>query len=381
MNFASVVVPCLVLLAVVLVVVLCIRRMRMLRNEGQGRWRRTVERVVLYGIVIVAIAVGASTAFNASASHHYWAMHPVPGRIYTVNGYKMHMNCTGTGSPTIILDAGLGNDWTIWGKVQPVLSKTTRVCSYDRAGFGWSQAQPGPRDADHIADELHGLLNQAGITGPIVLMGHSISGIYIRAYATRYPKNVAGLIFVDGSTPLQQDHGPADLRAFESKGLTLQILLGKTLVPLGVLRDMGQCSQIQLGFEAAAGKMLAEDTCQPRLTATEDEWNNFRQSGNETIHTGPYGDLPVLIFSQDPNHPMPPQIPAKLGKELATVWNQMQDDLKNLSTRSRRIIAKGSGHYVQTERSDLVDREVPIFIQQIRGTAPQPTDYGTTKTE
>ena len=146
--------------------------------------------------------------------HHTSASRP--GATYEVDGHRMHMDCVGNGSPTIVLDAGLGDDGLIWGGVQPVLAKSTRVCSYDRAGFGLSDALPGPRDADHIAAELHGLLAAAGIDGPIVLMGHSIAGIYIRDYATKYPADVAGLIFVDGSTPLQ-DQNPA-FKALERKG-------------------------------------------------------------------------------------------------------------------------------------------------------------------
>lgn len=358
-----------------------LRRWRRLRNERYGRWRRIVERIVLTGISVCLLVVLASTAFNVFATQYYWSKHPVPGRIYMVDGHKMHLYCTGAGSPTIVLDAGLGNDGLIWGKVQPELSKTTHVCAYDRAGFGWSEPQPGPRDANHIADQLHSLLNQAGITGSTVLMGHSISGVYIRAYASRYPQNVAGLIFVDGSTPLQDDRFPADFRSFMNKFQAHGLLLARILVPLGGLRDAGQCSQIPPGFPAEEGKMLAEDNCQPRIEATRREFANLQKSGEETIHTGPYGDLPVLIFSQDPNGHRIPQIPEHLWKEFTGTWNQMQENLKDLSTRSRRIIAKGSSHYVQIDRSDLVNREVPIFIQQIRGNAPQPTDYGSTKTE
>jgi pimeloyl-ACP methyl ester carboxylesterase len=103
------------------------------------------------------------------------------------------------------------------------------------------------------------------------------------------------------------------------------------------------------------------------------ELESVGKSGNETIHSGPFGNLPILIFSHDPDTPLPPQI--------STLWNQMQEDLKNLSTRSQRIVAKGSGHYIQLERADLLNKEVPIFIQQIRGTAAQPTDYRSTRTE
>ena len=97
------------------------------------------------------------------------------------------------------------------GEYSAELSKATRVCSYDRAGFGWSDPRPDPRDADHIVAELHGLLSAAAIAGPIVLIGHSIAGLYIRDYTARYPANVAGLVFVDASTPLQDDRFPAEL--------------------------------------------------------------------------------------------------------------------------------------------------------------------------
>ena len=129
------------------------------------------------------------------------------------------MDCTGSGSPTLILDAGLGDDSLIWGGVQPVLARTTRVCAYDRAGWGLSQAVPGPQDANHIADELHGLLTVAGITGPVVLMGHSIAGMYIRAYASRYPAEVAGLIFVDASTPSRMRIGRSGQRCHTDRRL------------------------------------------------------------------------------------------------------------------------------------------------------------------
>jgi pimeloyl-ACP methyl ester carboxylesterase len=289
-----------------------------------------------------------------------------------VDGHRMRIDCTGAGSPTIILDAGLGNDGLIWGGVQPALAKTTRVCSYDRAGFGWSDPLPPPRDADHIANELHGLLTAAGIRGPVVLMGHSIAGIYIRNYATRYPADVAGLVFVDGSTPLQT-RNPAFKREF-AKGQPQWVrdLQRQALSAAGIPRFFGQCSQRFPGFDAAAAKLQAEDLCRIQWNAINAEMASFDRSGEETVHTGPYGALPVLIFSQDPTRD---------PSEISRVWNQMQEDLKKLSTRSRRIIAKGSTHYVQLDRPDLIEREMPLFIAQIRGTAGQPANYGSTTTE
>ena len=123
--------------------------------------------------------------------------------------------------------------------------------------------------------------------------------------------------------------------------------------------------------------MLSEDQCRAALlTALERESENFRQSGEETIHTGPFGDLPILTFSRD-NHPSATDPRSKEDE----IWDQMQEELKSLSTRSRRIIAKGSSHYIQIDRPDLLNSEVADLIRQIRGEALPSIDYGITKTE
>ena len=123
--------------------------------------------------------------------------------------------------------------------------------------------------------------------------------------------------------------------------------------------------------------MLSEDQCRAALfTALEREDEDFRQSGKETIHTGPFGDVPILIFSQD-NHPSASVPRSKVDE----IWDQMQEELKSLSKRSRRIIAKGSGHYIQVDRPDLLNSKVADLIRQIRGEASPSIDNGTTKTE
>jgi pimeloyl-ACP methyl ester carboxylesterase len=378
-EFDYVVMPGIILAIGILVVWLSIRRMCSLPTKNFRTLRKVAECVVLSIVALVAAAVAGSSSYNAIAVHQFWAANPPPGVFYTVNGHRMHMNCTGSGSPTIILDSGLGNDALIWGGVQPVLSETTRVCSYDRAGFGWSDALPAPRDADHIAAELHGLLLQAKVTGPIVLMGHSIAGLYMREYASRYPEDIAGIVFVDVSTPLQ-DEDPA-MKAVDSKTPTqwISMLLLRARYIAGLPRLTGQCSNF-LGSTGQAGILQAEDLCEPHFGAMAAEKDSFNKSGHETVHTGPYGALPILILSQDVTTVHLP-VPAQQTADLANSWNQMQEDLKKLSTRSRRIIAKRSGHYVQLFRRDLIWKEVPLFIEQIRGTAPQPTNYGSTVTE
>jgi pimeloyl-ACP methyl ester carboxylesterase len=358
---------------------LSVRCIFSLSTKSYRTWRKVTERIILSLVVLLAAAVTGSSAFNAIALYRFRALNPPPGAFYTVNGHKMRMNCTGSGSPTIVLEAGGGNDALIWGGVQPVLSKTTRVCSYDRAGYGWSDVLPAPRDADHVAAELHGLLSAAKIDGPIVLMGHSIAGMYMRDYATRYPKNIVGLVFVDVSTPLQ-DENPA-MKAMIAKGPPQWVsMLLRAYYIAGLPRIMGQCSQTIPGLAGQAGRMEAENLCHVQFGAMAHEMDSFNRSGHETVHTGPYGAIPILIFSEDTTTMHLPISPQQTA-DLAKIMNQMHEDLKKLSTRSRRIIAKGSGHYVQLFRADLIEKEVPLFIEQIRGTVLQPTNYGSTITE
>ena len=370
MDFDYVVMPAILVVIAFLVIWLSVRRLRSLTVRNYRTWRRVTERIVLSIIILLFAVAAGSSAFNAVALQVARVSSPPQGSFYIVNGARMHINCTGEGSPTIVLDTGYGNNATTWEKVQPELSRTTRVCSYDRAGSGWSDPQPEPRDADHIVSQLHELLHQAGVNGPIVLMGHSIAGMYVRAYETHYPTDVAGIVFVDGSSP-EQFHNPLYTTELGKQPW----LLYRGISILGLPRLMWMLSIPSPELDGHESKAEAEATFQGHVGALQREMDSFVQSADETMHSGPWGALPILIFTQDTEHPAPDMA------QFASAWNEMQENLKRLSTRSRRIIAKGSGHYIHVQRTDLIDKEVPLFIEQIRGTAPQPTNYGTTVTE
>lgn len=359
MDFDYVVMPAFILVVALLMVWICVRRMRSLSAKGYRVWRKVTERVVLSFTVLLAIVLGGSSSFNAIRLYCFRAANPPPGILYTVDGRKMRINCTGSGSPTIILEAGSGGDGLVWGGVQPVLSRTTRVCSYDRAGLGWSEPRPRPRDADRIVSELHELLLSAHVTGPIVLMGHSRGGIYIRDYASRYPADVAGFVFVDSATP-----SPS-----RSHGLNqplIMTMMGRPLFILGIPRLLSFCSQPKPGFDARTGILQREDLCHTDYGTVLDELEGLEQSDQRFLPAS-YGELPILILSHDPSFDRHSCCP--------------QEGMVRLSMRSQQIIANGSGHYIQFDRPDLIEREVPLFIEKLRGTAPWPAVFGSTTTE
>ena len=194
-----------------------------------------------------------------------------------------------------------------------------------------------------------------------------------------------GLIFVDAVTPLQQERFSPEVRAADPEISTSKYYMISMVYALGIPRVLGACSKIparfEAGFEQHTERTFAEVSCDGLWGEIWKEYKSMHSSGEETVHTGPYGDLPILIFSQDPQKPSGTVAPPGLDLEESAEWNQMQEDLKKLSTRSRRLIFRGIGHDIPVEKADLLNKEVIVFIRQIRNEVPQPTDYGSTKTE
>ena len=132
--------------------------------------------------------------------------YPMPGRLIDVGGHRLHLNCTGSGSPTVVLEPGGGEMSSNLGWITPAVARTTRVCVYDRAGRGWSEPADTPQDGLQIATDLHTLLQRGGVPGPYVLAGHSFGGLYVLTFAARYPDEVAGMVLIDSTNPTPATH-------------------------------------------------------------------------------------------------------------------------------------------------------------------------------
>ena len=163
---------------------------------GRGRWLVTPVMVFL-----AAASIGA-TVQNVSAVR-VEDTYPAPGKTYAVDGHRLHLDCQGTGGPTVVLFNGMGEFSASWARITEPVRTTTRVCAYDRAGQGWSDDVASPQDGVTVAEDLHAVLAAAGEHGPYVLVGHSIGGPYAMIYAATYPEQVAGMVLLDSSSPHQ----------------------------------------------------------------------------------------------------------------------------------------------------------------------------------
>lgn len=167
-------------------------------RRGCGFW---IIRAVLAVVVLIGGLLALGYGYEAVAESNDSRAYPPPGQMIDVGGYRLHLYCTGEGSPTVILDALQPGTVSNWAWIQQEIAKNTRVCAYDRAGLGWSELGPEPRDAQQNTRELETLLQSAGIEGPYVLVGHSLGGLYTRVFAGQHPQDVKGMVLIDSSHP------------------------------------------------------------------------------------------------------------------------------------------------------------------------------------
>jgi pimeloyl-ACP methyl ester carboxylesterase len=289
----------------------------------------------------------------------------MPGQLVDVGGYKMHIDCMGQGTPAVILESGLGDSYISWQKVQPKIAQFTRVCSYDRAGLGYSESSPRPRTSKNFAEELHTLLHNAGIPAPYVLVAHSMGGFDVRLYASLYRSEIAGMVLVDSSHPEQQKRLPPALNDMDATWVREQEFMEFTM-PFGIPRLLGFCGN---DAEARAAECNFHNAREGVA-----ELKAVSESAAQAATAGSLGDMPLAVLSEDPDKPQP-DLPEDLIKPASHAWQQMQDELARLSTRGTHVIAKNSGHFIQLDRPDIVVEAVRKVADQVRPTqsATEPT--------
>jgi pimeloyl-ACP methyl ester carboxylesterase len=321
-------------------------------RQGRRALRGFARAFGVFVALLAALAlVGAGYEAIAARRDHYLA----PGQLVDVGGYRLHIQCIGAGSPTVVLDAGLGGTSLDWSLVQTEISHTTRVCAYDRAGMGWSETGPQPRTPAQIAGELHTLLTNAGIAGPYVLVGHSLGGKNVRLFALQHPNQVSGMVLIDArSEYVDAQTSSTDAQAFQ-QAITAQSTLYRVTRGLGLARLLG-ASQVEapaMPRETRAAIALFA-TGQPGIDATTAEARE-RATDDAQLQAAPtLGDRPLIVLAADQTMTESP------------LWPEAQRRQAALSTNSRLIVVRGSGHAIHWEQPAVVIEAVRQVVAQAR---------------
>jgi pimeloyl-ACP methyl ester carboxylesterase len=309
------------MLALAVWMIVCVHRQ--LQSRG-GRW-------LLYPVIAVlalaSIGGGYQTLGEAADAKAY----PMPGQLIDVGGHRLHLSCTGAGTPTVVLEPGAGEMSSNLGWITPAVARNTRICVYDRAGRGWSEPADTRQDAAQIATDLHTLLQRGHVPGPYVLAGHSFGGLYVLTFAARYPDEVAGMVLVDSTAPASAARpGAASLgHGGSSNGLSRVSALVSAAARLGLGRLYARSSFGSLP-PRSRDEVRASVATPSTLRSTIDEYVQANASTQEAASLRNFADKPLIVLT------------AGSGSDATHLADQ--NHLATLSTNSVHRVIDGATH-------------------------------------
>ena len=316
-----------------------------LRRSLRGRVRWLVYPVV------ASLAIGAVGAmYETAVRAHDDRAYPAPGTLYEVDGHRLHMNCSGSGSPTVVLENGLGGTSVTWARITAEVSQTARVCAYDRAGQGWSDDVDAPQDSLAIAEDLHSLLARSGEAGPYVLVGHSAGGVYAMTYAARYPEDVAGMVLLDSMSP----HAFTALPDFAAEYSMMRRGLGvlPSLARLGVAQVLPTSAWSSLP-EPAASQVEAFASSPRGMRNMRDEQSMYRAALEQAQALTTLDDKPLVVVT------------ATESLREIEGWSDAQRRLASLSTTSDHRVADAT-HEGLIDHASSFDASVSAIVDVVR---------------
>jgi pimeloyl-ACP methyl ester carboxylesterase len=298
------------------------------RRDLQSRTRAWI----VYPVFVVLVVCAIGGLYETYREHVDGGKYAMVGRLIDVGGHTLHINCTGTGSPTVVLEPGLGEPSTAMAWIAPAVAKETRVCVYDRAGRGWSEAANEPRDGGETATDLRTLLDRAGETGPFVLAGHSAGGIYVLNFAHRYPDEVAGVVLLDSMHPEQYTR-ITGWKTFHEAFRRVSAVL-PSLSRLGVGRILYR--DAFAGLPARARNEQRAFWATPRHSrSVRDEFSELRTAMTQATALRSLGDRPLMVITA--------------RKDAEGGWVAAQNDLARTSTNSAHRVLDDATHSTLTE--------------------------------
>jgi pimeloyl-ACP methyl ester carboxylesterase len=322
--------------------------LRAVRNSAQYK----------YFLIATALSCGLPIATSAQTTTPAQTAPQPLGKLVDVGGYRVHLYCTGSGSPTVVI-VGAGFSFN-WGLVQPEVAKFTQVCSYDHSGIGWSDS--GPKDSCSLrVSEVHTALKNAGIKGPYVLVGHSLGGLVARIYAGQYPDEVAGMIFVDHA------HAPGPLTLSGPPSGDAKAL---PPTPPPMPSSPGGGAPVAGGIESDPNfsRLSARDR-ELHLWAMSQTRNQMALQSNHEIVPGCTAAADAI--SKEHPHPLgdKPLVDISTNEFRSPEYDKLQTDLLSLSRNSQQIVAAQSGHFIIIDRPDVVIDAISQVVRSVRNNA------------
>jgi pimeloyl-ACP methyl ester carboxylesterase len=332
--------------------------------NNMGR-RRLMGGVVGLGLVAL---LGAGALTQSALTSHERTLHAPPGKLVSVGTHRLHLNCQGSGQPLVLLESGLSGWSQDWALVQPELAKLTTVCSYDRAGYAWSDDAPEPRTGLLAVQDLRTMLRAAGLQGPMVVVGHSWGGMLAQMLAQTHPEEVAGLVLVDALHHDQTASMDPDVHARYSRNMRFLTGSATWLAPLGLTRLAGMPASVVLdklpASEQVSARALAMQSKNYRALYTE--YMGIDPALAVARSLPPVPAVPTVVLSTHALSEFPP------GWELDYMrqhWIAGQRALAR-ETSAKHVVVADAGHYLQLERAELVIASVQEVLQKVRLTSP-----------
>jgi len=315
--------------------------------------------------VIVTLLVVLTLSILGGAGYQYLSeqsdKHGIPGQLYQVGENTYHLLCEGSSGPTLLFESARGGWYTDWAPLWKLLPSSQRRCTYDRLGLGWSSYNSSETRSDIVAKELNKLLAAAEIDGPLIIVGHSLGGLYARKFYELFPVSVSGLILLDSTheeAPKRMSYPPEDL---------LEIKLCRAVAWTGVLRIFGVMDMIvpKGSSPSNAQEILSvanrSQFCAGLLMTMEG-------IESELKHSAPpkrLGNLPLVVVRRGKTADEYIGLDGdkrELFEKNEPIWCEMQDELASLSTRSRLLVAERSGHYIAHDQPEIILKAIELTI-------------------
>jgi len=323
------------------------------RRRLRGPSRRWLLYPVLAGLALASVGGGYETVREALDANAY----PMPGQLIDVGGHRLHLQCTGSGGPTVVLEPGAGGMSSDLGWIAPAVARDTRVCVYDRAGRGWSEPADTVQDATQVATDLHTLLHRANVPGPYVLAGHSFGGLYVLTFAARYPDEVAGMVLIDSTSPTwDAAASPRATDSYDPVGRLSALISGTARFGLSRLLDQFSSSSLP---PRSGDEVHATGAAAPSVRSAIDEYLRGSVAMEQAAALRDFGGKPLVVLTA--------------GRDHDAAWTAAQNRLATLSTNSAHRVVAGATHQsIVADETDAATatRAVLDVVSSVRSSGP-----------